>query len=313
MSLWLIGSGVMAQDYARVLLGIGAKFEVIGRGSISAAAFTEATGCIVKTGGLTNALKKNEAPDQAIIAVGIEQLSASTAELIRAGVKRILVEKPGGVALAEIQQMARIAIDHDSLVFIAYNRRFYSCVQQVRDYILEDGGVLSAQFEFTEWSHRIAPLEKGKGVKEHWVLGNSTHVIDLVFHLIGRPVDWKCWHKGSIEWHPSAARFAGAGITELGVMFSYSADWEAPGRWGIELMTPKRRLILRPMEQLRITQLGCIEVEEVKPPDTLDQDYKPGLYRQTKAFLRGDDPLLCKLSEQVENVRSYSEMAGYVC
>ena len=311
MSLWLIGAGSMAQDYARVLQGIDLPFEVIGRGADSADKFEKATGKSVRIGGLADALRLGGAPEKAIVAVGVEQLALTTADLIRAGVKRIMVEKPAGLDLAEIESLNRIAEENESSVLIAYNRRFYGSVQQARQCIVEDGGVLSAQFEFTERSHVIAPLVKGAGVKEHWLLGNSTHVIDLAFHLIGRPVDWKCWRAGSIDWHPAAARFVGAGITEQSVMFSYLADWQAPGGWGIELLTAKRRLILRPIEQLQVTRLGTVKIEAMEPLDNIDQDSKPGLYRQTKAFLEGNDYLFCTLPEQVENVRIYSEMAGY--
>ena len=312
MSLWLIGAGVMARDYARVLQGLHLPFEVIGRGADSAGKFEKATGKQVRTGGLADALRADKAPEKAIVAVGIEQLAQTTIELICARVKRILVEKPAGLDLAEVESLNRIAEEHGASVLLAYNRRFYGSVQQARQCITEDGGVLSAQFEFTEWSHEIVNLSKAESVKERWLLGNSSHVIDLVFHLIGRPVDWKCWHADSIDWHPAAARFAGAGITEQNVMFSYLADWQAPGRWGVELLTAKRRLILRPMEQLQVTPLGTVKIESVDPVDSLDQDYKPGLYRQTQAFLEDNDQLFCALPEQVESVRIYSEMAGYL-
>ncbi|MDC1036184.1 gfo/Idh/MocA family oxidoreductase [Alphaproteobacteria bacterium] len=312
MSLWLIGAGIMAQDYARVLQGLDLPFEVIGRGADSADKFRKATGKLVRTGGLANAIRTGEAPEKAIIAVGVEQLAPTAAELIRAGVKRIMVEKPAGLDLAEIETLNRTAEENRASVLLAYNRRFYGSVQQARECILEDGGVLSAQFEFTEWSHVIREIAYARGVKERMVLGNSSHVIDLVFNLIGRPVDWKCWHAGSIDWHPAAARFAGAGITEQSVMFSYLADWQAPGRWGVELLTAKRRLILRPMEQLQVTPLGTVKIEAMDPLDSLDQDYKPGLYRQTQAFIAGNDNLFCTLPDHVENVRIYSEMAGYL-
>ena len=311
MSIWLIGAGVMAQDYARVFQGLGLPFAVIGRGVESADKFKKAIGRSVRTGGLTDALNGINPPEKAIVAVGIEQLASTATELIRAGVKRIMIEKPAGLDLAEIESLNRLAKKKGADVLLAYNRRFYGSVLQAGQCIVEDGGVLSAQFEFTEWSHLIAPQILGPGVKERWLLGNSTHVIDLAFHLIGRPVDWKCWHAGSIDWHPAAARFAGAGITRHNVMFSYLADWQAPGRWGVELLTAKRRLILRPMEQLQVTPLGTIEIEAMVPLDNLDQDYKPGLYRQTQAFLDGNDHLFCTLQEQVENVRIYSEIAGY--
>jgi predicted dehydrogenase len=312
MSLWLIGAGGMAQDYVRVLQGLNVSFKVIGRGTDSAEKFKKATGYQVLTGGLSSSLIEANAPDQAIIAVSIEQLASVATELIYAGTKRILIEKPAGLDLDEIKQLNQVAEKYGANVLVAYNRRFYGSVQQLRAIIQEDGGVLSAQFEFTEWSHIIKEFPYARGVKERMVLGNSSHVIDLAFHLIGRPVDWKFWHAGSIDWHPAAARFTGAGITEQGVMFSYLADWQAPGRWGLEFMTSKRRLILRPMEQLQVIPLGTVKVETVELRDSLDLNFKPGLYRQTQAFLSDDDSLFCKLSQHVENVRTYSEMAGYI-
>lgn len=311
MSIWLIGAGLMAQDYAKVLEALQQPFAVIGRSESSALVFEEKIGHSVNRGGLDCALQNSEAPELAIVAVGVEQLASTTEALIKAGTKRILLEKPGGLNLAEIDSLNRCAGEHSAEVLIAYNRRFYGSVEQARQFIDEDGGVLSAQFEFTEWSHTIAPLQKATGVKAHWVLGNSSHVIDLAFHLVGLPADWRSWYAGSIDWHPSSARFAGAGITEKGVMFSYVSDWQAPGRWGVELMTRKRRLILRPMEQLQVTKLGSVAVEPVEATNTLDKAFKPGLYQQTKAFLAGDDALFCTLSEQVRNVQLYSKMAGY--
>lgn len=311
MSIWLIGAGPMAQDYAKVLQALQQTFAVIGRGEQSALFFEEKTGHLVKRGGFESALQNNEAPVMAIVAVPVEQLASTTDALIKAGTKRILLEKPGGLNLAEIDSLVQCAVEYGADVSIAYNRRFYGSVEQARQFIDEDGGVLSAQFEFTEWSHVIAPLQKASGVKAHWVLGNSSHVIDLAFHLIGMPADWRSWNAGSIDWHPSSARFAGAGVTEKGIVFSYLSDWQAPGRWGLEIMTRKRRLILRPMEQLQFTKLGSVAVEPVEATDTLDKDFKPGLYQQTRAFLAGDDALFCALSEQVRNVRMYSQMAGY--
>lgn len=301
----------MAQAYAKVLIALNVSFEVIGRGAASAAEFTSATGKPVRIGGIVAALNKNTAPTVAIVAVGVEHLAATTAALVKAGTKRVLVEKPGGLDVAQLGSLHQDVLRARAEVWLAYNRRFHASTLAAETAIIEDGGVTSVQFEFTEWSHVIAPLQKGAGVKERWMLGNSTHVVDLAFHLCGAPVDWKSWHAGSLAWHPSAARFCGAGITERGVLFSYLADWEAPGRWGVEIMTRKRRLILRPMEQLQVTRLGSVKNEPVPIDDELDKNFKPGLYRQTSAFISGYTERLCSLDKQLKNAKIYSEMAGY--
>lgn len=311
MSLWLIGAGTMAQEYAKVLLNLCQDFEVIGCNPTSARKFESGAGHPVRQGGLTSALATADAPEQAIIAVGVEHLASVATELIEAGTRRILIEKPGGLNTMEIRTLQRTAATQKADAFIAYNRRFYASTALARKLIAEDGGATSCTFEFTEWSHVIAPLTKAPGVKEAWFLVNSTHVVDLVFHLCGFPKDWRAWQGGSLDWHQAAARFCGSGITEHGVFFSYHADWEAPGRWGVEVLTRKRRFVFRPMEQLQVTPLGSVRMDSVEIDDQLDRAFKPGLYGQTKAFLDRDDRLLCTVDEQLRHCATYDEMAGY--
>ena len=124
-----------------------------------------------------------------------------------AGCQSLLLEKPGALTHSELQLLQITAQEKGAKVWIAYNRRFYASVQKLRQLVAADGGITSAVFEFTEWSHRLKDLQKAPGVKEHWLLANSTHVIDLAFHLIGLPAEgqWQGWHGGSICWHPAAA------------------------------------------------------------------------------------------------------------
>ena len=311
MSLWLIGAGMMAHAYAKVLQDLDQNFEVIGRNATSAAKFELATGHSVQQGGLNAALAISDAPESAIIAVGVEQLALIAMRLIKAGTRRILLEKPGGLNIVEIKALKQIAAKHNADVMIAYNRRFYTSTMLARKLIAEDGGATSCIFEFTEWSHAIAPLTKAPEVKEAWFLANSTHVVDLAFHLCGFPKDWHAWHGGSLDWHPSAARFCGSGITEQGVFFSYHADWEAPGRWGLEVLTRKHRFIFRPLEQLQVIQVGSVRMENIELDDRLDIEFKPGLYKQVTAFLNRDDGQFCSIDEQLQHIAIYGEIAGY--
>jgi hypothetical protein len=311
MSLWVIGAGPMAQDYAKVLASLGHDFEVIGRSAASAVRFETTTGRAVRQDGLRNALAASKAPELAIVAVGVEQLASAATDLIEAGTRRVLVEKPGGLNTAEIGKLRKVAERARADVLIGYNRRFYASAALARRLITEDGGPVSCIFEFTEWSHVIAPLTKASGVKEAWFTSNSTHVVDLAFHFCGFPREWRPWHGGSLAWHPAAARFCGAGITDRGVFFSYHADWEAPGRWSLEVLTRKRRFVFRPMEQLQVVKLGSVALENVPLDDQLDKSFKPGLHEQTKAFVARNDRLLCTLDEQLRHCIVYDQMAGY--
>lgn len=307
----IIGSGPMAQAYVPVLHYLKLPFVVIGRGTESAASFESKTGIAVHVGGLKKFLQSNEPPSHAIVATGMEMLESCAVELMEAGCQTILLEKPGAINRTGLLRIQQIATATATDITIAYNRRYYTSIRQAREMIVEDGGLRAVYFEFTEWAHIIAPLQKGEGVKEHWFLANSTHVVDLAFHFAGLPKDWTAYTSGGLDWHPAASRFTGSGVTEKGVLFNYGADWEAPGRWGLELLTAKRRLILRPMEQLQVQQKGSVVIEAMKADDSLDTDFKPGLYVQVDSWIKNNKQWACLLEEHLKAMPVYEQMANY--
>ena len=310
-SLWLVGAGPMACEYAKVLLAEGHDFEIIGRSEASAAICETLTGIPVRRGGILSALSESGPPSMAVVAVGVDQLAAVATALVTAGTGRVLVEKPAGVNSREIRALWRVAEQSSAEVFVGYNRRFYASVVTARRLIEEDGGATSCVFEITENSENIAELDLPDAVRASWLLANTSHVIDLVFHLCGDPVELSTRAAGSLPWHPRSARFVGSGLTDRGVVFSFHGDWESPGRWGVEVCTRQRRLVLRPLEQLRMAVRGSEAIEEVDIDNQLDLEFKPGLYGLARAFIEGEDRLLCHIREQVERCGIYDKIAGY--
>lgn len=310
---WLLGAGPMSVDYAKVLKALGKEYTAVGRSENSAAAFEEATGQRPLTGGVEAFLATRPAlPDCAIVAVSIENLAETCKMIIDYGVRYILLEKPGVAYADEMEPLAALAAEKKATVVLAYNRRFYASVLAAEKYIEEDGGVRSFHFEFTEWSHSIRNLKKHKGELENWFLGNSTHVIDTAFFLCGHPKEISCYHTGGNDWHPKSTVYAGAGISDKDALFSYDANWEAPGRWNMDIMTSKHRLIFKPMEKLQLMKIGSVAVDFAEGVDySLDEQFKPGLYLQTKAFLDKDLSRFCSLEEQKETMKTYRKMSGY--
>ncbi len=311
--IWLIGAGIMAQDYIKVLQGLEEEFIVIGRGVETAKKCKENTGCEVKVGGLEKFLSSNpKVCSNAIVAVGVEKLYETTKELLEYGVKNIIVEKPGSLYTWQFEKLNTLVKEKNTNVIIAYNRRFFASVLKAQEIIEDDGGVVSFNFEFTEWSHIIEPLIKGEGVKEKWFLANSTHVVDMAFYMGGKPKKIECFTTGTLSWHPSASNFSGSGISENNALFNYQANWESAGRWGVEVFTKNNRLIFRPMEKLQIQKKGTIpQVFDNTIDYTLDEIYKPGLYLQTKKFLEGDFDCMCTINEQYNMVGDYNKIANY--
>jgi predicted dehydrogenase len=286
-NILLIGAGQMAIDYHKVLNDLEVPFTVVGRGESSAKLYFEKTGVKPIVGGLKAFLLDNPKPcSHAIVAVGVEKLAQTTSQLLEYGIKNILVEKPAGLNKEEIESVSKLTKKNNANVYVAYNRRFYASVLKAKEIIENDGGVISFNFDFTEWSHEIEKLEKASGVKENWFLTNSTHVVDLAFYLGGEPKKIASFISGGLDWHPSASIFSGAGVSEAGALFSYQANWESAGRWSVEMLTKRNRLLFRPLEKLQIQKRGSVQINLVEDIDySLDETYKPGLFLQTSSFL----------------------------
>ncbi len=317
MSILLVGTGPMAIDYAKVLKDLNKEFIVIGRGEKNASAFEAATDIKPVLGGLENYFStQREVPEFVINAVGIDKLSEVTLLLLKNGCKKLLIEKPGVAYAGEIDELVSVQKENQAQILLAYNRRFYASVLEAKKIIAEDGGVRSLNFEFTEWSHVIEKIEgKTKAELENWFLGNSTHVIDLAFYLGGSPKEISTYYSGEKElnWHPASSNYSGAGITKNNALFSYHANWKAPGRFSVEILTNKHRLIFRPLEKLQIQNIGSVAINFVEGIDySLDEKYKPGLYNQTKLFLENDISEFVNLESQKVMIKEvYLKMCGY--
>jgi predicted dehydrogenase len=285
-NLWLIGAGGMAVEYAKVLTAQGISFICIGRGETSACKFKEKTGIAVVSGGVQSFIESGaQVPEYAIVSVCVSELAPIAILLMQCGIKHILLEKPGGLNYEEIKKVSEIAIEHNTDVKIAYNRRFYASVLVGEEIIKQDGGVVSFNFEFTEWLDIIKKAHSNDDIGDIF-LANSTHVVDMAFFLGGNPREMSCFSK--IEGHQfddNVTRiFTGAGVSVSNAFFSYQANWTSPGRWSVEMLTSKHRLIFRPLEQLHIQKMKSVAIDKVDIDDSLDKIYKPGLYREVDAF-----------------------------
>jgi predicted dehydrogenase len=304
----LIGPGGIAKDYAKVLLALKTNAIAIGRNKERCELFEKETGLKCISTPLDAYLKTIDiASTYFIISVNTENLGDVMRDLISKGAKHILVEKPAGVNREDIALTIKLLDSKNVTPFVAYNRRFYASFQKAIELIKEQGGLLSFSFEFTEWAHEIEKLNKTKEALEHWLLGNSSHVIDVAFFIGGLPKEMQSYVSGSINWHPSAAQFSGAGVTIKDIIFSYQANWASAGRWGVEFNTAQGKLILRPMEKLFFQKRGELAINEIELNNKVDIEFKPGLYKQVEAFLKEDATHMITLQNHFKNVTNILE------
>ena len=308
--IWLVGCGQIAIEYAKILNELGESFTVFGRGLKSSQKFTELTGKEVILQSIVS-YKEDKAPEYLIIAVSIENLASITIEAIGLGIKNILVEKPLALSSSEVECIYDISKKNNCNVFIGFNRRFFSSTMEAINIIKADGGVKSIHFEFTEWPNVFLDPKNSKEAKEKWILCNSSHVIDLAFYLAGKPEEMVSFVSGGTVHHPSGSVFCGSGLTQRGALFSYHANWESSGRWSIEVMTNKRRLILCPMEQLKTQEISSIQQNRIIIDDSLDKKFKPGLFLEVDNFLKKNQSNLYTIGMLVDSMSIYNKIGGY--
>ncbi|MCF6754364.1 gfo/Idh/MocA family oxidoreductase [Pseudomonas stutzeri] len=313
MNVLVVGSGAMAKEYIKVLKALNTPVTVVGRSATGVENFKRDTGIAALSGGLEANIGTLDIASftHCIVTTNVTQLYGNVRSLLFAGAKKILVEKPFVLDQESLDDAHRLAEANSAEVFIAYNRRFFSSVIKAREIIEADGGLEMVKFDFTEWAHIIEGLEKDAHEKAHWLLANSTHVIDLAFHFAGTPKALTAYRAGALGWHPSAKIFSGAGISQQDVLFSYGSDWGSAGRWWLELFTPLRKLRLCPMEKLLETRKGTVVEQEITLDGEVEKVFKPGLFRQTENFLSTNTRDLCRLSELRQKFPYFCEIAGY--
>lgn len=308
----VVGTSEIAREYSKVLKELKIKPIVVGRKYEKAEKFGNENEVSCYGGGIELFLNKtSDVYSYAIVAVDVLSLCEVTSVLLEAGIKNILIEKPAGMNKEEINIIVQKTYENNANVYVGYNRRFYTSTDKVLEYIEKDGGVKSFNFEFTEWSHTIEPLDTDARIKEAWFLANSTHVVDLAFFLGGEPKNISCYTFGSLKWHKDGCIYAGAGISQKNALFSYQANWAAPGRWAIEILTNKHRLYLKPMEKLSVQEIGSVHIIPLELNDDIDLKFKPGFYKEVESFIYGiDDGKKKTIYDQLRYMEYYEKIEG---
>lgn len=313
MRVLVVGTGKMGLAHLQVLSALGVDTRAAWAPSARRRDQAAATGALVLEGSLEEVLTAF-GPTHVVIAAPVDALAATTMTALAAGVRHLLVEKPVALTAAEARAVAAAAAAADARVHVGYNRRFYGSVRSALARIVaRHETVESVSFEFNETWGPAGPSNHAPCVAARWVAANSLHVIDMALLPVGLP-DWgrsSCTVAGALPWHPAGRAFAGAGITTRGALFGYHADWNGPGRWAVEWVTPSARYVFRPLETLAVLRRGAATLEPIDPDDDLDQRFKPGVYRQDQAFLRGEAGAAATLDDAVNLLAVAETIAGY--
>lgn len=223
-------------------------------------------------------LIKTAKPDALMVVVPADQMFSVVSAAILHGVP-VFLEKPPGLAPDETKILAELAQKHSVRTMVGYNRRYYSIFHKGLKIIHEHGPLLGVVVEGHERMWKIADKIRSP-VRSRWAFANSTHTIDLLRLFGGNPSGVRAISRRFVE--RNGDQFAAVMALEGGAIGQYSAHWYSPGGWRVVLYGDGATVEFRPLEEGRWTDRDfktCI-IE----PDKVDKNYKPGFFRQMKAF-----------------------------
>ena len=303
----LIGAGEMGQEYYRVLKEQNVDVTILTRSMSSAAEFTAKMGKNVEI--FENFAFEENQFTHAINAVSVGSLKAVNEHLFSLSIPRILCEKPAGLSIDEVRKLLKNKPNCVDF-FVGYNRRFYSSVEYIKNKIEKGYLIRSVHLDFSEIFWKIDRANVEDAAIQNWFFANSTHTLDLLISLIGKPE----FLRSNAFQVPSKNTifdgndvFHGFGRSQQGIPFSYHADFHSAGRWKIDIGTNECIFTLSPLEEVSKVKIGNLNSDVVFKRSELDLKFKPGLFRQCEAFLTGGEGLV-SLEEHVSNCVFYEHV-----
>ena len=278
--LALIGFGKIAPKHLAAFRSLGAEFVASCNRSESGRRRASDEGLIANTYDSIPKMLEQESPDGVICCASVDQMAAAATQVIEAKVP-VLIEKPAGLSLTEIDALTEASRAHGSPVMVGLNRRSYSVVNKA---VEEAGGFDAITSVSVVWSEEPDHLRKrvDDSLIRKWIFANSIHGLDLLVYLAGAvtDVDYRVQDRGDLRWS-----MAFQGESARGALVTFRSSWDAPARWSVTFTAKGRQYTFAPLETCRVLEAGSRQ-ERIIEPDEDDQKLKPGFLRQSQAFLQ---------------------------
>jgi polar amino acid transport system substrate-binding protein len=185
----LIGPGgfalrVLVPAFARA----GARLELVGGGAGPSAESAQREFDFARIAPSAEALLADEGIDAVVIATRHSTHAELTIQALEAG-KHVFCEKPLVLSRDELEAVLSAAARTGRVVAVGFNRRFSPMLSELRNFVAETDGSLSASYRVSagrldadHWAH---DLDEGGGR----LLGEGCHFVDSLTFLAGSPVE----------------------------------------------------------------------------------------------------------------------------
>ena len=301
MELLYVGSGPISNFHVPALLEAGFIFKKVAttKNSDRCKKFCERYNldkCYQKEG--YKYAINHEKFDCAVIAVDTKVTPSVLEDLIKLRIP-ILVEKPLGWHPNQLKKIKDNYKELTDNILVAYNRRFYDGVNQVKDFIQNNkNGIIKLSIPDS-----IATMRQ--------FLVNGCHMVDLLTYICS---NLKIQYKKCVF-------DAGNNIRTLVAVAEGDNEWQilidskpmAPANFEISASTNKQVYKLKPIEILEVfDSMKIIDpsddipirryVPELKKKYIEEAKFKPGFLRQSKAFMK-----FCKSGEMSKGTTTFND------
>jgi predicted dehydrogenase/threonine dehydrogenase-like Zn-dependent dehydrogenase len=185
----LIGPGsfalrVLVPAFARA----GARLELVGGGAGPSAESAQREFDFARIAPSATALLADEGIDAVVIATRHSTHAELTIQALGAG-KHVFCEKPLVLNRDELEAVLSAAARAGRVLAVGFNRRFSPMLSELRDFVAEADGSLSASYRVSagqlDADHWVHDVDEGGGR----LLGEGGHFVDSLTFLAGAPVE----------------------------------------------------------------------------------------------------------------------------
>ncbi|MEM9074498.1 MAG: Gfo/Idh/MocA family oxidoreductase [Myxococcota bacterium] len=278
MKLGIVGFGKIAARHLEVFRAL--EVDVVAAANRSEDGRVKAKEAGLATYASADELLAQESVDAVLVTTSLTENFEAAKALIPRGIP-MLLEKPPGTSIPEVEELATLAETHGTPVLVGFNRLHYSILGRALEHA---GGLEAVTSVLVEWSENPPHLAR-RGFSERQIarrnFSNSVHGLSLLAYLAGRisnPVAI-----ASRRSPPFGLSMSLQGISERGTVATFVSSWDSQVPWRLRFVAAGHVYSFAPLEACEVVSPSRERTR--LEPASYDDTYKPGFFGQAKVFL----------------------------
>ena len=281
LKLAIVGYGKIGRAHRKVFEAQGATIIATCNRSLEAREKASAEG-IPNTYEDITALLEQEALDGIICSTSIFNNFEVAKRIIPYKIP-LLLEKPPGTSIEEVETLIQLEQDYQTPVMVATNRVWYSVLRKAVDDI---GGLDQIKGVDVIWSENPNRLqERGFTTEQihNRTYSNSIHGLSILQYLCGGLDNFSVsgiQHEGVFQREMSLQ-----GLSKKGTLGRFYSSWSNILPWEVRFYGNDKYYVFKPLEQCIARNLDTREEYKIEGAE-YDNTFKAGFYLQAEHFIK---------------------------